>query len=345
VTRIERAVSEYLTLRRNLGFGLRLTGGALRSFATFLDRKHEPRITTSSALAWATSPTNAQPSQWANRLAMVRRFARHHAASDPRTEIPPDGLLPHRYRRVRPYFYSEEQLRGLLAATRRLPSRLGLRSTSYATIFGLLAATGMRMSEPLALDRPDVDLDRGILTITRTKFRKSRLIPVHRSTCAALRRYANRRDRLVRNAKDPSFFISEWGTRLTEWSVRWTFVEMSHRIGLRKPGDSRGPRLHDLRHRFAIRTLLRWYRSGADVEQQLGPDQELPSQSLSGKMRVVLGLIEYAALHGVETPGERKREGCGERGAPLRLSRVSGESGVAGGEGPCRPQPGPLASG
>ncbi|MGH8635384.1 MAG: tyrosine-type recombinase/integrase [Burkholderiales bacterium] len=269
MTRIERAVSEYLAVRRKLGFGLRLAGGALRSFAAFLAHHRESRITTSLALAWATSPTTAQPPQWANRLAMVRRFARHHAATDPRTEIPPDGLLPHRYRRVPPYLYSDGEIRKLIAATKRLPSRLGLRSATYATIFGLVAATGMRMSEPIALDRSDVDLARGLVTIRLTKFRKSRLIPVRRSTCAALRDYASRRDRLVHNPKDPSFFISEWGTRLTEWSVRWTFVQMSHRIGLRKPGDSRGPRLHDLRHRFAVQTLLGWYRSGADAQQQL----------------------------------------------------------------------------
>lgn len=269
MSRIEKAISEYLAVRRRLGFGLRLEGGALYRFASFLKHHGASHISTRLALAWATSATNAQPPQWANRLAMVRRFARYHAATDPRTEVPPDGLLPHRYRRVRPYLYTDEEVLKLIATTRDLPSRLGLRSATYATIFGLLAATGMRMSEPIALDRPDVDLDRGILTIRFTKFRKSRLIPLHPSTCAALRKYASRRDRVVQNVKAPSFFISEWGTRLTEWSVRWTFVQMSRRMGLRKPDDPRGPRLHDLRHRFAVRTLLRWYRAGIDVQQRL----------------------------------------------------------------------------
>lgn len=200
---------------------------------------------------------------------MVRRFARHHAATDPRTEIPPDGLLPHRYRRVQPYQYSDEQIRQLVSAAKGLPSRLGLRSATYGTIFGLLTTTGMRMSEPIALDRSDVDLDRGLLTIRCTKFRKSRLVPLHPSTSAALGTYALRRDRVLRDPKSPAFFISERGTRLTEWSVRWTFIQLSRRIGLRRAGDSRGPRLHDLRHRFAVQTLLKWYRTGADVEQQL----------------------------------------------------------------------------
>lgn len=266
---IEKAVSEYLAVRRQLGFKLRLPGGALRSFISFLKRRRATHITTQLALVWAKTPTNAQPEQWANRLAMVRRFAKYHAATDPRTEVPPEGLLPHRHRRARPYLYTDREIRSLLNAARELPSRLSLRSATYSTIFGLLAATGMRMSEPIALDRADVDLDRALLTIRRTKFGKSRLIPLHRSTCAALRRYAVRRDRAVSMARTPSFFLSEWGTRLTESSVGWTFVKLSHRIGLRGPTDCRGPRLHDLRHRFAVQTLLRWYRSGVDVQQRL----------------------------------------------------------------------------
>jgi integrase/recombinase XerD len=157
----------------------------------------------------------------------------------------------------------------LIEAARLLPSPRGLRASTYATLFGLLAVTGMRMSEPIALDRGDVDLTRGILTVRRTKFGKSRIVPIHASTQQELRQYLDLRDRLHPLVQTRSFFISERGDRLTEWSVRWTLVRLSHRIGLRGPGDSHGPRLHDLRHGFAVETLLRWYRAGVDVEKHL----------------------------------------------------------------------------
>jgi integrase len=157
----------------------------------------------------------------------------------------------------------------LLAAARRLPSTTGLRPHTFATLFGLYVCTGLRANEPLRLDRGDVDLVNGVLTIRETKFGKSRYVPIHPSTQRALRRYAECRDRCCRDPATPSFFVSDRGTRLTEWCVRWTFVKLSHEIGLRGPGDSRGPRLHDLRHRLAIKTLLKWYRCGVDVERRL----------------------------------------------------------------------------
>lgn len=157
----------------------------------------------------------------------------------------------------------------LIEAARQLPSPRGLRAVTYATLFGLLAVTGMRVSEPIALDRDDVDLARGILTVRRTKFGKSRIVPIHVSTLEELRHYAGLRDRMRPQAQVRSFFVSERGTRLTDSSVRWTFVCLSRQIGLRGPDDSRGPRLNDLRHGFAIETLLRWYRAGVDVEQHL----------------------------------------------------------------------------
>jgi integrase len=152
-------------------------------------------------------------------------------------------------------------------AAKKLPSPLGLRAATYATLFGLLAVTGMRVSEPVGLDRDDIDLNRGILTIRRTKFGKSRMLPLHASTLEALRRYGKLRDRLFPRTR--SFFVAEHGGRLTVWSVRSTFVALSRQIGLRGPQESYGPRLHDLRHRFAVKTLIRWYRAGVDVEQHL----------------------------------------------------------------------------
>ena len=266
---LRQAVDEYLALRRGLGFSLRLPGAMLRQFATFCEREGAPYITRELALRWAQHPANAQPATWASRLGAVRRFAQFWSASDPRTEVPPLGLLPHRYRRKPPYLYTEDEVRRLIAVARRLPSATGLRPATYATLLGLLAVTGLRISEALALNRVDVDGAEAVLTIRRTKFGKSRLVPVHPSTHRALGRYARRRDRVYPKPTTESFFVSERGARLTEWTVRYTFNRLSRRIGLRGPADRRGPRLHDFRHRLAVNTLLRWYRAGVDVERHL----------------------------------------------------------------------------
>jgi len=266
---LREVLEEYLKVRRRFGFKLRIAGSLLQRFVAYAEQEGASFITRELALRWATQPKNCQPCQWAHRLGMVRTFARYVSAIDPRTEIPPEGLLPHRFHRKGPRLYTDDEIVCLIEAARLLPSPRGLRASTYATLFGLLAVTGMRMSEPIALDRGDVDLTRGILTVRRTKFGKSRIVPIHASTQQELRQYLDLRDRLHPLVQTRSFFISERGDRLTEWSVRWTFVRLSHRIGLRGPGDSHGPRLHDLRHGFAVETLLRWYRAGVDVEKHL----------------------------------------------------------------------------
>lgn len=264
--RLLEALEEYLALRRALGFILDGPCRALHSFVAYAEHEGAFSIRTDLALKWAMQP-DCQPAQWANRLSMVRRFARYMSALDARTEIPPDGLLPHRFRRKCPYIYTEEEITHLIGAAQNLSSPLGLRAATYSTLLGLLAVTGMRVSEPVALDRDDIDLARGILIIRRTKFGKSRMLPLHATTVEALRHYHKLRDRVFRNTK--SFFVSERGIRLTVWSVRKTFILLSRQTGLRGPDDSHGPRLHDLRHRFAIETLLSWYRAGIDVEWRM----------------------------------------------------------------------------
>ena len=266
---LRQAVDEYLALRRGLGFSLRGPGAMLHQFAAFLEREGAPYITRELALRWATQPASAQPAHWATRLSTVRRFAQFWSASDPRTEVPPLGLLPHRYGRTPPYIYTEGEIRRLIAVARQLPSATGLRPATYATLLGLLAVTGLRISEALALNRDDVNGAEAVLTNRRTKFGKSRLVPVHPSTQRALDRYARRRDRVDPTPTTESVFVSERGARLTQWTVRYTFNRLSRRIGLRGPADRRGPRLHDLRHRLAVDTLLRWYRAGVDVERHL----------------------------------------------------------------------------
>lgn len=269
--RLEQALNDYLRIRRSLGYRLREPEGLLRNFIAFLQTERAPYITRQLALRWATQPAKAQPATWAGRLGILRRFAIWHSATEPRTEIPPAGLLPHRYRRKPPHIYSDEEIEIVLRESQQLPSPNGLRARTYTTLFGLLVATGMRVNEALGLNRVDVDLERGILYIRRTKFGKSRYVPVHASTVAALKKYAEVRDRVLPAPLIPAFFISEKGSRITEWIARYTFAKISQRIGLRgsAKGHGRGPRLQDMRHRFAARTLIHWYRAGLDVEREL----------------------------------------------------------------------------
>jgi integrase/recombinase XerD len=266
---IRKAVSDYLALRRALGFKLRMEGGWLEQFASFLEQRRATHVTTQLALAWATEPEKAHPSHLAHRLSVVRGFAEYRAATDPRTEVPPVGLLSYRYCRKPPHIYTDDEIRRLLVAASALRSKIGLRRQTYVTLLGLLVVTGMRMGEVVGLDRDDVDLIGGVLVIRCSKFGKSRLVPLHSSTQRALRYYAHCRDRSLRKPRSMGFFVGEEGQRLTVNVVEQTFVKLSHKIGLRTPADSHGPRLHDIRHRFAVNTLLRRYRAGVDVESHL----------------------------------------------------------------------------
>jgi site-specific recombinase XerD len=266
-----QALKEYLSIRRSLGFQLRQPEGWLRNFVAFLQAEGSPYITRDLALRWATQPVKAAPSTWTQRLGTVRRFAIWLSASEPHTEIPPARLLPHRYRRKPPHIYSDEEIEKLLRRTQQLSSPKGLRAHTYTTLFGLLVATGMRVNEGLGLDRPDVDLQLGILHIRRTKFGKARCVPVHPSTVEALKEYAEARDRIFPSPCTPAFFLSERGQRITASIVHYTFARLSQRIGLRAwtEGRGHGPRLMDMRHRFAAQTLIRWYRAGLDAEREL----------------------------------------------------------------------------
>lgn len=266
---LRQAIEDYIGLRRSLGFKLVDMADGLRDFAAFLEQKGAPFITTDLAMEWAMLPAHHQPSDWAQRLGFVRVFARHWSATDSRTEIPLAGLLPFRPQRARPYLYSEEEIQKLLAAALELSPRQGLRPWTYHCLFGLLAVGGLRISEALKLERPDTDLREAVLTIRETKFGKTRLVPLHASTCDALADYARRRDRFVRTAASPCFFLNDHGRRLEGSAVRRTFYDLSRQIGLRGPEDHTGPRLHDFRHRFAVHTLIQWYRSNEDIERRL----------------------------------------------------------------------------
>lgn len=271
MSELRQALEEYIAVRRSLGFSLRLPTSLLRNFVTFAEANGSAYITRELAVRWAKQPHNAQPATWAWRLGMVRRFASWRSVTDPRTEVLPEGLMPYRYYRNSPYIYNDNEIERLIRAASKLPSTNGLKAHSYSVLFGLLSVTGMRVSEVLKLNREDVDLADGILTIRRTKFGKSRLVPLHGSTRDVLKRYDQLRDQVFPRPTTPAFFISDRGVRITEWSARYTFAKISQQIGLRTvaKGHGRGPRIHDMRHRFAARTLIEWYRTGVDVEREL----------------------------------------------------------------------------
>jgi site-specific recombinase XerD len=265
-----QAIQDYLDLRRSLGFKLRDAGICLSKFAAFLQARGAAHITTQLAMEWAQQNPSAQPSTWAQRLSYIRGFARHHAASDPQTEIPPPDLLPFCPHRARPYLYSNEEIGRLLECAMELPSSDGLRPWTYHCLLGLLSVAGLRIGEAIRLQLEEVNLQEGLLTIRGTKFGKSRLVPVHRSTQEVLAQYRARRERfLAGRSASASFFITSRGNHLDMGDIHRTFYQLSRRIGLRDATASHGPRLHDFRHRFAVQTLLRWYRSGEDVERRL----------------------------------------------------------------------------
>ena len=265
--RLRSALEQYLTIRKGLGYKYEHQTRRLTDFVVFMEKRKATIITTKLAMEWATLPPDRHAS-WAIRLTDVRGFARHVANFDPGTEVPPVGILPG-WKRAKPYVYSDAEIDALLTAALAQPPEDGLRRWTYHTLFGLIAVTGMRISEAMGLGRDDVDLDAGVLTVRLTKFGKSRLVPLHPTTCAALCGYAERRDAHFGLHCGPTFFVNEQGGRLRHPYVYRVFWRLSREIGLRRHGDRTGPRVHDLRHRFAIRTLLDWYRDGKNVEQQL----------------------------------------------------------------------------
>jgi len=267
MTDLHSALKRYLSMRKGLGYKYQHQTRRLTDFVSFMERREATTITTKLAMEWATLPPDRHAS-WALRLTDVRGFARHIASIDPKTEVPPVGILPS-LQRAKPYVYADAEINALLAAALSLPPAGGLRRWTYHYLFGLIAVTGMRLSEAIGIQRDDVDLQAGVLTVRLTKFGKSRLVPLHPTTSAALRNYAERRDDHFASPCAPHFFVAEQGGPLLHQYVHRVFWRLSREIGLRRPGDHSGPRVHDFRHRFAIQTLLKWYRNGTDVEKNL----------------------------------------------------------------------------
>jgi integrase/recombinase XerD len=266
---LQKALQEYLAIRRSLGFKLARAEKLLNQFLAYMDRVDAVFVTIDVAVAWAMQPPDGTSGWRAHRLSVVRGFARHLHAIDPRHQVPPtDLLVGGRSRRATPYPYSPADIAGLMAAARSL-RRFPLRAATFETLIGLLSATGLRVGEAIRLNRVDIDWRVGQLTVAETKFNKTRLVPLHPTTVEALRAYDRRRDELCPRPVDPSFFVSTAGTRLRYDGVHWTWLKLVRLAGLEALSESCRPRPHDLRHRFAVTTLVGWYHDGGDVQSRL----------------------------------------------------------------------------
>ena len=262
----------YLSVRRSLGYDLRTDERVLRRFARFADQEGAPHIDTALFLRWDASLPHAGTWTRSARLSKVRLFAQWLSGIDPANEVLPRGLLPGRYGRPRPHIYNEVEIASILGAAKALPSIYGLRGLTCSTLFGLIAVTGLRISEALALDRGDLDVENGVLRVRRGKLGKERLLPLDPTVVAQLVDYAAERDRLL-GSTGHAFFVTCNGTRLTDCSARYNFARACQQIGLRAHQHycrhGRGPRIHDLRHTFAVRTMINWYQTGKDPAHEM----------------------------------------------------------------------------
>jgi integrase len=265
MTTLAAHVVDYLRLRRALGYKLERHGLLLPQFVAYLEAAGATTVTSELAIAWARLPQRARPNHWAARLAIARGFARYLQTIDPGTEVPPSGVFPARRHRPTPYLWSPEEICDLLEGARAL--RSPLRAATHEALFGLLATTGMRLGEAVGLERDDVDLGAGIITIRAAKFDRSRLVPLHPSTTEALSGYAARRDRLCPRPRTTAFFLSGAGTRLNRSGVDQTLREITTAMGIRTATVR--PRAHDLRHSLAVTTLIRWLRTGVNVDENM----------------------------------------------------------------------------
>jgi integrase len=266
MTGLTDRAKEYVGLRRALGFKLDRHGRLLADFVRFCAQRGEDHVTIDAAVAWARLPAGASPVWIAQRLGIVRLFARWLHAIDSENQVPPTGLWAAPVHRPAPYLYSPAEISALLAAARSEPHPL--RAATIEAFIGLLAVTGMRGSEAMGLDREDLDNERRLLVVRNAKFGKTRLVPLHPSSLDAIGCYQHRRDQLCPSPHTPALFVSASGERLRHSTVQPVFRRLLHRSGV-GAGRSRRPRLHDLRHSFAVRTLLGWHQHGIDVETHL----------------------------------------------------------------------------
>jgi integrase len=268
VTDLRPALDDYLRLRRSLGHQMVEAAYLLPDFVTFMDLRGEQTVTIASALEWMRSRepevvTTVSP----RRITAVRGFARFLSGIDPATEVPPLGLVPYNRRRGQVFLYSDADIAAIMAAAKEtIPQPL--RAATYRTLIGLLASSGLRIGEAIKLDRHDIDWTQGVLHIRESKFGKSRLVPLQDSTTNALREYDRLRERLMPRPKDPAFFVSLTGKRLIYACVHPVFKALVCTAGVGLDAPHR-PRLHELRHTFAVRTLLHWYRTEDNIQARI----------------------------------------------------------------------------
>ena len=265
---LEQALADYLQLRHSLGHEVAEAGWLLPRFVTYLQDHDQHTVTVEAALGWAQhSPTGRGTTVGPRRMTAARGFARYLSGIDPSTEVPPLGLMPSTKRWRRPFIYAPSDIDTILGQA-RASIESPFRAATYQTLIGLLAASGLRIGEAIKLDRSDIDWDQGVLLIRESKFGKTRLVPLHPTTMAALAEHARERDELHKRPKDASFFMSLTRKRLCYAVVGPTFRRLVDNAGVGTHAPS-PPRMHDLRHTFAVRTLLSWYRSDQDVQAKL----------------------------------------------------------------------------
>jgi integrase len=273
---LQQRVIDYLIERRLLGFKLHSRDTLLAGFARYVaELHHQGPLTADLMIEWARHDKwhHKTPATWAARLARIRHFARYLKQFEPETEIPDELVFGPEAGRVAPHIFHDEEIVQLLAASRQLGPANGIRSATYETLFGLMASTGLRVSEAIHLRDTDVDLKFGMLTIRQTKFAKSRQLPIHPTTVSALMKYRQQRERLVVTTAEMPFLISSRGKRfgetLCERQVHRVFNILRDRLNWVNRGGHAAPRLHDLRHTFAVRRMLLWYADGTDIDQMM----------------------------------------------------------------------------
>jgi len=268
---MQHLVQEYLDERRGLGFALTIPGSQLLAFARFADASgHRGPLTCQLITSWARDEAKrATPLTWERRLGGIRPFAKHRACIEPETYIPNASTFGRSQRRLAPHLYTDEEVADLLAAAGQLSPKGTLRPAVYHALFGLIAATGLRLSEALRLHCADVDLDTGMLTVRQTKFAKSRLVPLHPTAVQALKQYLTLRQRHLPMVQDGPFLASAKGTALTKRTVHWVFDRLRKQLGWTARGGHAAPRIHDLRHTFICRRVLLWHEHGADIDNAM----------------------------------------------------------------------------
>ena len=261
----------YLEERRHLGFDLRISGAQLLQFARYVDRRgHRGPLTLELMRDWAQGQTTRATSiTWARRLDIVRPFAKYLVQFEPHTEVPDTTMFGPSHRRLTPHIYTDQEIRDLITAAGRLPPAGGLRPATYQTLLGLIAAAGLRLSEALHLHDSDVNVDLRVLTVRQTKFNKSRQLPLHPSSAEALSRYRSARNRYVSIGNGAPFFVSTNGSALPSRTVHCVFARLRQQLGWTARGGHPHPRIHDLRHAFAVRRVMQWHERGTDIDHAM----------------------------------------------------------------------------